>query len=222
MREDKVLLIKEKYRNNIPLECIIWFTKAIEEANDARFEGIMSIPIKSKSITLICSVLFGGLGVDRFYLGDIGIGFTKLICSLVSISFMISSNLIWGLVWSVLIGIWFLIDLFVCLRRYKEINFLKLMSYLKQRKISLQEEYDQAINYALNSFENLSDDEAEQSGQGDIETNLLTRDIEKEKIYFQTTNEQIEILKRLKQVLDEGIITQEDYDKKKAEILNLK
>ena len=35
--------------------------------------------MKSKSTALILSIIFGALGVDRFYLGKIGTGLLKLI-----------------------------------------------------------------------------------------------------------------------------------------------
>lgn len=65
-----------------------------------------SIPLKDPVITLILSLLLGGLGVDRFYLGDIGLGILKFI----SCIFVI------GILWAV-------IDIFLCYSKTKEHNF---------------------------------------------------------------------------------------------------
>jgi TM2 domain-containing membrane protein YozV len=42
------------------------------------FNSQMSGAIKDRNTTLILSVLLGGWGVDRFYVGDIGMGLIKL------------------------------------------------------------------------------------------------------------------------------------------------
>lgn len=46
--------------------------------------SIPMLNLKSPGVGLVLGLLFGGLGVDRFYKGDIGLGFTKLLLSLIS------------------------------------------------------------------------------------------------------------------------------------------
>lgn len=58
---------------------------------------------KDRTVALIISVLIGYMGVDRFYVGDIGVGVLKLIT--------------FGLC-----GIWWLIDLFLIMGRTDEYN----------------------------------------------------------------------------------------------------
>ena len=74
-------------------------------------QGILhTIPLKDPVITLTLSLLLGGLGVDRFYLGDVFLGILKLI----------SVFLVVGLIWVV-------IDIFLCYNKTKELNFQTLM-----------------------------------------------------------------------------------------------
>lgn len=62
---------------------------------------------------LLFSVFLGGLGVDRFYIGDTGMGIAKLL--LCGFTF----------------GIWPLIDIFLCYKEVKERNFTLLMKALQ-------------------------------------------------------------------------------------------
>lgn len=61
--------------------------------------------MKDPTIAIILSVLAGCLGVDRFYIGDVGLGVVKLLtCG--------------GLY------VWWLIDLFVIMDKTKEKNYI--------------------------------------------------------------------------------------------------
>ena len=58
---------------------------------------------RDPTISIVLSVLVGGLGVDRFYIGDVGLGVAKLITG-------------GGL------GVWWLIDLFLIQNKTKDNN----------------------------------------------------------------------------------------------------
>lgn len=47
--------------------------------DDSRWAIISSASFKDSTTTLILSILLGSLGVDRFYIGDIGMGIGKLL-----------------------------------------------------------------------------------------------------------------------------------------------
>lgn len=72
-----------------------------------------SIGLKSPIITLILSLLLGGLGIDRFYLGDILLGILKMVS-----------------VWLIIGLFWVLIDIFLCYKKSKEINFNNIMLFI--------------------------------------------------------------------------------------------
>jgi TM2 domain-containing membrane protein YozV len=80
-------------------------------ADDSRFIALQAAGLKDPTVSLIVSILAGQLGVDRFMIGDTGMGFGKLLtCG--------------GL------GIWAIVDWFLIMGRTREINFERLQSAL--------------------------------------------------------------------------------------------
>ena len=82
------------------------------ETDDSKWFMIQSIPFKDPVLCLIISLLAGPLGIDRFYVGDTGLGIAKLItCG--------------GL------GIWAIVDLFLIMgvAREKNIQMLQQVIY---------------------------------------------------------------------------------------------
>lgn len=47
--------------------------------SDAELDRVMYVNLTDPTLMLIISIFFGSLGVDRFALGDIGIGIGKLL-----------------------------------------------------------------------------------------------------------------------------------------------
>jgi len=83
----------------------------LEKADDSKFAVIQAIGYKDPTTLLIVSLLVGNLGVDRFMLGDTGLGIAKLLtCG--------------GM------GIWTIIDWFTVMGRAKDNNFSKLQMLL--------------------------------------------------------------------------------------------
>lgn len=77
--------------------------QAMIDADESKMIAIQSVSLKDPTTTLILSILVGYLGIDRFMLGDIGLGIGKLLtCG--------------GL------GIWQIVDWFLIMDRAKEIN----------------------------------------------------------------------------------------------------
>lgn len=81
------------------------------KADDSKIIAIQSINLKDPTTTIIVSILAGQLGIDRFMLGDTGMGIGKLLtCG--------------GL------GIWAIVDWFLVMGRAREINHDNLMRAL--------------------------------------------------------------------------------------------
>lgn len=51
----------------------------ITNMSDDKWAVFQTIQFKDPTIAIILSLLAGGLGIDRFYIGDIGLGILKLI-----------------------------------------------------------------------------------------------------------------------------------------------
>ncbi|MFN5641128.1 MAG: TM2 domain-containing protein [Sphingobacteriales bacterium] len=81
------------------------------QIDDSKWAIISTITLKDPTTSLIVSILAGGLGIDRFLIGDTGMGIGKLLtCG--------------GL------GIWSIVDWFLIQGATREKNFQKLAAYL--------------------------------------------------------------------------------------------
>lgn len=79
--------------------------------DDSKWAMISTVQLKDPTISLIVSILAGSLGIDRFLIGDIGLGIGKLVtCG--------------GL------GIWYLVDLFLIMGATREKNMQKVQQLL--------------------------------------------------------------------------------------------
>lgn len=77
-------------------------------AMDGNTANVLFAQMKDPTLVLIISILLGGYGIDRIYLGDVGLGILKLLtCG--------------GL------GIWWLIDLFLVMDKTREKNLEKII-----------------------------------------------------------------------------------------------
>ena len=105
---DMFMMMNNKY---LPESQILFIRERLLAADDSK-EGLLhAIQFKDPTIALILSLLTGELGIDRFYIGDTGLGIGKLItCG--------------GL------GIWTIIDWFLIMNATREKNFERLLTIL--------------------------------------------------------------------------------------------
>jgi len=105
---DMFMMVNNKYfpESQIP------FIRQRLLATDENREGIIqSLQFKDPIIALILSIFIGELGIDRFYVGDTGLGIGKLLtCG--------------GL------GLWSIIDWFLIMGTTREKNFMRLMTVI--------------------------------------------------------------------------------------------
>jgi TM2 domain-containing membrane protein YozV len=79
--------------------------------DESKWVLIQSIPLKDPQTSLIISIFLGAYGIDRFYIGDTGIGIAKLLtCGGV--------------------GIWAIIDWFNIQSATRHKNFEKIQQFL--------------------------------------------------------------------------------------------
>lgn len=81
------------------------------ELDENKWALLSTTTFKDPTIVLVISILGGSLGIDRFYIGDTGLGIGKLLtCG--------------GL------GVWGIIDWFLIMGATKEKNFAKLQEII--------------------------------------------------------------------------------------------
>jgi TM2 domain-containing membrane protein YozV len=105
---DMFMMMNNKY---LPESQILFIRERLLAADESK-EGILhAIQFKDPVIALVLSLLTGQLGIDRFFIGDTGLGIGKLItCG--------------GL------GIWTIIDWFLIMNATREKNFERLLTIL--------------------------------------------------------------------------------------------
>ncbi len=83
----------------------------ISGLDDSKFIYLQSLNLKDPTTILIVSLLAGTFGIDRFMIGDTGLGIGKLLtCG--------------GL------GIWAIVDWFLIMGRTRELNFQKILTLM--------------------------------------------------------------------------------------------
>ncbi|MDL2225956.1 TM2 domain-containing protein [Eubacteriales bacterium OttesenSCG-928-M02] len=107
-RVDLFLTTNAKY---FPEDRILYLREKLTTMPEDRFLVLSAISFRDPTMMLILSIFFGELGVDRFLLGDVGMGILKLLTGGVC-----------GILW--------LIDIFGITKKTKEYNFQKIMPYL--------------------------------------------------------------------------------------------
>jgi len=105
--QDKIdmwLMTNSKY---LPNDKIIYVKERLSTIDEGKWSMLQTVDFKDPVVLLVVSLLIGSLGVDRFMVGDIGLGVLKL--------------LTFGLC-----GILTIIDWFLITKKTKEVNFQKL------------------------------------------------------------------------------------------------
>ena len=102
------VMTNQKY---FPEEKIVYLKDKLRTIDEEKFSLISTIELKDPTPVLICSILLGGLGVDRFMIGDTGMGVLKLLTA--------------GCCGILTIADWFTIS-----KKAKEVNFNKIMTLI--------------------------------------------------------------------------------------------
>ena len=105
---DMYIITNQKY---FPEEKIVYLKEKLRTMDDEKFSLISTIEMKDPTTLLLVSIFLGTLGIDRFMIGDTGMGILKLLT-------------LGGC------GILTIIDWFRIQKMTKEKNFNKVMSLL--------------------------------------------------------------------------------------------
>lgn len=108
MTQDKVDLYVMNNQKYLPAEKIVFLKQKLLEADEAKFSLVSAVEFKDPTTLLLVSIFLGSFGIDRFMLGDTGMGVLKLLTLGVC-------------------GILTIIDWFTVQKRTKEMNYNALM-----------------------------------------------------------------------------------------------
>lgn len=102
---DMFLMTNAKYFEGYQLNAV---KEKLTTLDDSKWMQVQALNLKDPSTILIISIIAGYLGIDRFMIGDTGLGIAKLLtCG--------------GL------GIWQVVDWFLIMGRTREVNAERLM-----------------------------------------------------------------------------------------------
>ncbi len=109
MDKQKIDLFFAMNSKFFPPEKLPLMRDQLESLTESQWLAVQSTSYNDPTILLIVSIFLGGLGIDRFMIGDTGLGIGKLLtCG--------------GM------GVWSIIDLFLIMGATRESNFKKLMT----------------------------------------------------------------------------------------------
>ena len=105
---DMYIMTNQKY---FPEEKIVYIKEKLAAIDEEKFSLISATELKDPTTILLVSIFLGSLGIDRFMIGDTGMGVLKLLTA--------------GCC-----GVLTIIDWFSIQKKAKELNFNKLMSLI--------------------------------------------------------------------------------------------
>ncbi len=79
MDSTKVEMYLATSGQKFPAERLMEIRQKLEQIDDNKFMVLQSVQLKDPTTLLIISILLGAYGVDRFMLGDTGLGVAKLL-----------------------------------------------------------------------------------------------------------------------------------------------
>ena len=105
---DFYVMSNQKY---FPADKIMFLKEKLATIDESKFSMVSAIELKDPTTNLLISLFLGSFGVDRFMIGETGMGVLKLLTS--------------GLC-----GILTIVDWFSIQNKTKELNFNKIMAVL--------------------------------------------------------------------------------------------
>lgn len=105
---DMYIMTNQKY---FPEEKIMYLKDKLKTIDEEKFSLISTVELKDPMTILLVSIFLGSLGIDRFMIGDTGMGILKLLTA--------------GCC-----GILTIIDWFSIQKKAKDLNFNKIMALI--------------------------------------------------------------------------------------------
>ena len=76
---DKINMLLMTYSKYFPDENMMMIRDKFEAMDESKTSMLYTLGLKDPTMALILSIVAGGLGIDRFYIGDTGLGIAKLL-----------------------------------------------------------------------------------------------------------------------------------------------
>lgn len=111
MDQQKIDMFIMTNKQYFPEEKIMWLKDKLRTMDEEKFSLVSAIEFKNPTTLLLVSLFLGTLGIDRFMLGDTGMGVLKLLTA--------------GCC-----GILTIVDWFTIMNKTKDANFNKIMTLL--------------------------------------------------------------------------------------------
>lgn len=108
---DKVNMWLMSNQDKLPSEKVGFLKSALDKVDESTIDALMGVELKSPMTIFLLSWFVGWISLDRFLLGNTGIGIARLLT-------------LQGL------GVWWLVDLITAMKRTREYNFNKVKNLL--------------------------------------------------------------------------------------------
>ena len=79
MTQEKVDMYAMTNQKYLPAEKIVFVKQKLLQADETKFQLASTVEFKDPTTLLLVSIFLGGLGIDRFMIGDTGMGILKLL-----------------------------------------------------------------------------------------------------------------------------------------------
>ena len=112
MEQNKIDLFIMTNKKYLPQETILYLKDRLLDLDESKFALLSTVEMKDPTTLLLMSIFLGSFGVDRFMLGETGMGVLKLLTG--------------GLC-----GILSIIDWFTIQKKTKELNYKNLISCIE-------------------------------------------------------------------------------------------
>ena len=118
MEQQKIDMFLDQNEEKLPKEKVLVLKEALEKLDDSKAMFVQTVDFKDPTTILIISILIGSLGIDRFMLGEAGLGIAKLLTC--------------GGCY-----IWWIIDMVNAQDRTRQYNYKKLQEALMMQGITI-------------------------------------------------------------------------------------